>query len=72
MHGFLEALASGELDLGLEYASKYVEAIDRGLAVTVLAGAPVDSDPNDGGLQQSRPTCPGDGARCLSEGSNGD
>jgi NitT/TauT family transport system substrate-binding protein len=36
-----EALAGGELDLGLEYASKYVEAIDRGLAVTVLAGAHV-------------------------------
>jgi NitT/TauT family transport system substrate-binding protein len=36
-----EALASGELDLGLEYASKYVEAIDRGLTVTVLAGAHV-------------------------------
>jgi NitT/TauT family transport system substrate-binding protein len=36
-----EALASGELDLGLEYASKYVAAIDRGLAVTVLAGAHV-------------------------------
>jgi hypothetical protein len=36
-----EAFASGELDLGLEYASKYVAAIDRGLAVTVLAGAHV-------------------------------
>jgi NitT/TauT family transport system substrate-binding protein len=36
-----EALAGGELDFGLEYASKYVEAIDRGLAVTVLAGAHV-------------------------------
>jgi NitT/TauT family transport system substrate-binding protein len=36
-----EALAGGELDLGLEYASKYVEAIDRGLAVTVLAGVHV-------------------------------
>ena len=36
-----EALASGELDLGLEYASKYVAAIGRGLAVTVLAGAHV-------------------------------
>jgi NitT/TauT family transport system substrate-binding protein len=36
-----ETLASGELDLGLEYASKYVEAIDRGLAVTVLAGVHV-------------------------------
>src|SRR5262245_48910581 len=36
-----EALAGGELDLGLEYASKYVAAIDRGLAVTVLAGAHV-------------------------------
>jgi NitT/TauT family transport system substrate-binding protein len=36
-----EALASGELDLGLEYASKYAAAIDRGLAVTVLAGAHV-------------------------------
>jgi NitT/TauT family transport system substrate-binding protein len=36
-----EALAGAELDLGLEYASKYVEAIDRGLPVTVLAGAHV-------------------------------
>ena len=42
-----EALAGGELDLGLEYASKYVEAIDRGLAVTVLAGAHVGLDPKD-------------------------
>jgi NitT/TauT family transport system substrate-binding protein len=32
-----EALAGGEVDLGLEYAAKYVETIDRGLAVTVLA-----------------------------------
>jgi NitT/TauT family transport system substrate-binding protein len=39
--GMQQALASGELDLGLEYASKYVEAIDRGLAATVLAGAHV-------------------------------
>jgi NitT/TauT family transport system substrate-binding protein len=36
-----ESLAGGELDLGLEYASKYVEAIDRGLLVTMLAGAHV-------------------------------
>src|SRR5215469_5380170 len=36
-----ESLANGELDLGLEYASKYVEAIDRGFAVTVLGGAHV-------------------------------
>jgi NitT/TauT family transport system substrate-binding protein len=36
-----ESLAGGELDLGLEYASKYVEAIDRGLPVTMLAGAHV-------------------------------
>jgi NitT/TauT family transport system substrate-binding protein len=38
---FQEKLASGELDLGLEYASKYVVAIDRGLPVTMLAGAHV-------------------------------
>jgi NitT/TauT family transport system substrate-binding protein len=36
-----EALAGGEADLGLEYAAKYVENIDRGLAVTVLAGVHV-------------------------------
>ena len=28
---FQEALAAGELDLGLEYASKYVEAVERRL-----------------------------------------
>jgi NitT/TauT family transport system substrate-binding protein len=38
---FQEKLASGELDLGLEYASKYVVAIDRGLPVTMLSGAHV-------------------------------
>jgi NitT/TauT family transport system substrate-binding protein len=38
---FPEALAGGEVDLGLDYASKYVDAIDRGLAITVLAGAHV-------------------------------
>lgn len=38
---FQEKLADGELDIGLQYASEYVEAIDRGLAVTVLAGAHV-------------------------------
>src|SRR6516164_163649 len=38
---FQEKLVSGELDLGLEYASKYVVAIDRGLPVTMLAGAHV-------------------------------
>jgi NitT/TauT family transport system substrate-binding protein len=38
---FQEKLASGELDLGLQYASEYVEAIDRGLSVIVLAGAHV-------------------------------
>jgi NitT/TauT family transport system substrate-binding protein len=36
-----ESFANGELDLGLEYASKYVVAIDRGLPVTMLAGAHV-------------------------------
>ena len=36
-----EALSGGEVDLGLDYASKYVDAIDRGLAVTVLAGTHV-------------------------------
>jgi NitT/TauT family transport system substrate-binding protein len=36
-----EALAGGEANLGLEYAAKYVENIDRGLAVTVLAGVHV-------------------------------
>ncbi len=39
--GFQEKLANGELDLGLQYASEYVQAIDRGLPVTVLAGAHV-------------------------------
>ena len=38
---FQEALAAGELDLGLEYASKYVEAVDRGLPVRMLTGAHV-------------------------------
>jgi NitT/TauT family transport system substrate-binding protein len=41
VQSFQEALAGGELDLGLEYASKWVDAIDRGLAVTVLAGTHV-------------------------------
>src|SRR5271156_3451068 len=41
VQSFTEALAGGEGDLGLEYASKYVGAIDRGLAVTVLAGTHV-------------------------------
>lgn len=36
-----QSLAGGELDLGLEYASKYVVAIDRGLPVKVLAGVHV-------------------------------
>ena len=38
---FQEKLASGELDLGLEYATNYVVAIDRGLPVTMLAGTHV-------------------------------
>ena len=38
---FPEALAGGEVDLGLDYASKYVDAIDRGLAIQVLAGVHV-------------------------------
>jgi len=36
-----EALAAGVLDLGLGYASEYVEAVDRGLPVTMLAGVHV-------------------------------
>jgi NitT/TauT family transport system substrate-binding protein len=38
---FQERLASGECDFGLDFAPKHVSAIDRGVAITVLAGVHV-------------------------------